>query len=117
MQTIISNSSDYKEFSFLTRKFASGEILPAIDLQHVHDFDYRQGEWLKVLYETEPHIGLILDVNTSEKFICLKCLVPSHGNHWKLESERKSVWYSESDVFGQPDNDPTMDRQGGLYKL
>ena len=69
VQTITSDSSDYKEFSFLTRKFASGEVLPAIDFLHIHDFDYRQGGWVKVLYETEPHIGPILDVNTSEKLV------------------------------------------------
>ena len=109
VQTITSDSSDYKEFSFLTRKFASGEVLPAIDFQHIHDFDYHQGEWVKVLYENELHIGLILDVNTSDKLIRVKCLVPSQGKHWKLESERNSVWYSESDVLGRPDNDPAMD--------
>ena len=38
-QTITFDSSDNKEFSFLTRKFASDEVLPAIDFQHVHDFD------------------------------------------------------------------------------
>ena len=64
----------------------------------------------EVLYENELHIGLILDVNTSGKLIRVKCLVPSQGKHWKLESERNSVWYSESDVPGRPDNDPTMDR-------
>ena len=111
VQIITGDSSDYKECSFLTGKFASGEVLPAID------FDYRQGEWVKVLYESELHIGLILDVNKSDKLICVKCLVPSQGNHWKLESERNSVCYSECDVLGQPDNDPTMDRRGGLYKL
>ena len=71
----------------------------------------------EVLYENELHIGLILDVNTSGKLIRVKCLVPSQGKHWKLESERNSVWYSESDVPGRPDNDPTMDRWGGVYKL
>ena len=62
MQIIASDSSDYKEFSFPTGKSASGEVLPAIDFQHIHDFDYYQGEWVKVLYENEPHIGLTLDV-------------------------------------------------------
>ena len=42
VQTITSDSSDYKEFSFLTRKFVSGEVLPAIDFQHIHDFNYCQ---------------------------------------------------------------------------
>ena len=79
MQTITSDSSDYKEFSFLTGTFASGEVLPAVDFQHIHGFDYCQGEWVKVLYETEPHIGLILDANTSDKLIHVKCLVPSQG--------------------------------------
>ena len=41
VQTITSDSKDYKEFSFLTGKFAPGEVLPAIDFQHIHDFDYR----------------------------------------------------------------------------
>ena len=44
VQIITGDSSDYKECSFLTGKFASGEVLPAIDFQHTHDFDYRQGE-------------------------------------------------------------------------
>ena len=48
----------------------------------------------------------------SDKLICVGC-----GKHWKLESERNSVWYSKSDVLGQPDNDATMGRQGGLCKL
>ena len=50
MQTI-TNVSDYKEFSFLTGKFASCEVLPAIDFQHIHDFDYHQGERVTDLYE------------------------------------------------------------------
>ena len=110
VQTITSDSSDYKEFSFLTRKFASGEVPPAIDFQQIHDFNYCQGEWVKVLHENEPHIGLILDVNTSDKLSPVKCLVPSQGKHWKLESEMNPVWYSESDVLQQPDNDPTINR-------
>ena len=117
MQTITSDSSDYKEFSFLFRKFASGEVLPAIDFQHNHDLDYCQGEWVKALYENQLFIGFILDVNTSDKLIHVKCLVPSKGKHWKLESERNSVRYSKSDVLGRPDNDPAMERRGGLYKL
>ena len=78
--------------------------------------NYYQGKWMKVLYENELHIGLILDVdvNTSNKLILVKCLVPSQGKHWKLESERNSVWYSESDKLGRLDNDPKMDRLGGL---
>ena len=64
---------------------------------------------MKVLYENELHIGLIFDINTSDKLIRVNCLVPFHGKHWKLESERNSVWYSESDVLGRPDNDPAMD--------
>ena len=35
VQTITSDSSDYKEFPFLTEKFPSGEVLPAVDFQHV----------------------------------------------------------------------------------
>ena len=69
---------------------------------------------MKVLNENESHIGLFLDINTSDKLIRVKCLVPSQGKHWKLESERNSVWYSESDKLGQLDNDPKMDRLGGL---
>ena len=72
---------------------------------------------VKVLYETELHIGLILDVNTSDKLIRVKCLVPSQVKYWKLESGRNSVWYSESDLLGRPDNYLTTDRQGGFYKL
>ena len=72
---------------------------------------------MKVLYENELHIGLVLDVNTSDKLIRVKCLVSSQGKHWKLESERNSVWYSESDKPGRPDNDPKMDRRGGVDKL
>ena len=87
------------------------EVLPAIAFQHIHDFDYCKGEWVKVLYENEPHIGLILDVNTSDKLSRVKCLVSSQGKHWKLEFERNSVWYSEYAVLGRPDNDPTMDRR------
>ena len=78
-----------------------GEVLPSIVFQYVHDFDYQQGEWVKVLYETKPHIGLILDANTSDKCICVKCLVPLQGKQWKLESERNSVWYSKSAYYAQ----------------
>ena len=85
VETITSDSSNYKQFQFLTKKFTSGEVRQAIDFQHFHDFDYHQGEWVKVLYENEPHIGLILDVSTSYKHICVKCLVSFQG---KLESER-----------------------------
>ena len=72
---------------------------------------------MKVLHEGKPRIGLTLDTNTSDKFICVKHLISSQGKHWKLESERNWIWYSESDVLGRPDNDPTMERGGGLYKL
>ena len=65
---------------------------------------------MKVLYGNEPQIGLILDVNTSDKLICVKHLGFFQGKHWKLESERNSVWYSRADVLGRPDNDPTMDK-------
>ena len=85
VETITSDSSNYKQFQFLTKKFTSGEVRQAIDFQHFHDFDYHQGEWVKVLYENEPHIGLILDVSTSYEHICVKCLVSFQG---KLESER-----------------------------
>ena len=43
---------------------------------------------MKVLDENESHIGLFLDINTSDKLIRVKCLVLSQGKHWKLESER-----------------------------
>ena len=117
MQTITSDSSDYKEFSFLTGKFASGEVLPGIDFQHVHDFDYRQGEWVKVLYETEPHSGLILDVNTSEKLICVTCLVPSHGKHWKLESEGIQFAIVSPMCLGDQIMIQQWTDKGCLYKL
>ena len=38
VQTITSDSSDYKKFSFLTGKYTSGEVLSAIDFQHIHEF-------------------------------------------------------------------------------
>ena len=55
---------------------------------YLPDFDSRQGQWVKVLHGGKPHIGLTVDINTSEKLICVKCLVSSQGKHWKLESER-----------------------------
>ena len=60
METITSDSSNYKQFQFLTKKFTSGEVRQAIDFQHFHDFDYHQGEWVKVLYENEPQLDLFL---------------------------------------------------------
>ena len=75
-------------------------------------------------YEAEPHIRLTLDVNATNKLIHVKCLIPSQGKHWKLESERNLVWYSESDVWysesgvlGQLDDNPTMNSWAGLYKF
>ena len=67
---------------------------------------------MKVLHGGKPHIGLTLDINTSDKLICVKCLVSSQG-----KSERNWTWYSKSDMLERPDNDPTMERRGGLYKL
>ena len=84
---------------------------------YLPDFDTRQGQWVKVLHGGKPHIGLTLDINTSDKLICVMGLVSSQGKHWKLESERNWIWYSESDMLGRPDNNPTMERRGGLYKL
>ena len=52
------------------------------------DFDYRQGEWVKVLHGGKPHIGLTLDINKSDKVTCVKCLVSSQGKHWKLDFDR-----------------------------
>ena len=72
---------------------------------------------MKVLYEDEPHVGLTLDINTSDKVTFVKCLVSSQGKHWKLDFDRNWVWYSECEVLGRPDNDPTMEKRGALYKL
>ena len=40
---------------------------------YLPDFDSRQGQWVKVLHGGKPHIGLTLDINTSDKLICVKC--------------------------------------------
>ena len=106
-----------KSFHFLIGKFTSGKVLSATDFQHIRDCDYRQAEWVKILHENESHIGLVLEVSTSDELIRVKFSVHSQGKHWKLESERNSVCYSEYDVLGRTDNYPTMDRRGGLYKL
>lgn len=50
-------------------------------------------------------------MNTSDNLICVKNLVPFQSKHWKLESEKNSVCYRESDVLGQPNNDPEMDNE------
>ena len=120
VQTVTSDDSDYKEFSFLTGKYIPSDAQPQpIEYHPVEPqpFTYRQGEWIRVLYDKEPHTGLVFYVNHDKKLARVKCLIRHDGDWWKLGSERNAVWYKEHDVLGRPEQDPQMDRRGGLYKL
>ena len=78
VQTIISDDSDYKEFSFLTGKYIPSDAQPQPIEYHTVEpqrFTYRQGEWIRVLHDKEPHTGLVFYVNPDKKLFTVKCLI------------------------------------------
>ena len=55
---------------------------------------YRQGEWVKVLYDNnKQHVGVVINVNTTQHLLQVKFLIPREGEWWKLECDSDAVWY------------------------
>ena len=115
-QTITADASDYAEFSFRTGKVVKK---PSTDVANKGPttFNYKQGEWVNVRYDGQCHIGIILNVNSSEKLVNVRCLKEHNNNWWKLKPEIDAVWYTDSDVLGHSEYKPVMDQRGALYKL
>ena len=115
-QTMSDDASDYAEFSFLSGKIA----LPAVvDKEVVKPATtaYRQGEWVKVMYDNQQHVGIVVNVNTTQHLIQVKCLIPKEGDWWKLEADNDAVWYREIEMVRKCDKEPRMNRRGELYQL
>ena len=79
---------------------------------------YRQGEWVKVLYDNnKQHVGVVINVNTTQHLLQVKFLIPREGEWWKLECDSDAVWYRECEVVGKCDSEPRINRRGDLYQL
>ena len=78
---------------------------------------YRQGEWVKVLYESKQHVGVIINFNDTQPLHQVKCLIPREGEWWKLERDSDAVWYKECEVVGRCDNDARKSCHWDLYQL
>ena len=80
---------------------------------------YRQGEWVKVLYDNNKQaaVGVVINVNTTQHLLQVKFLIPREGEWWKLECDSDAVWYRECEVVGKCDSEPRINRRGDLYQL